>query len=409
MMHGAHIGGQRAGVFLELVGGLDPRRVLLVGIDVAKATWFVVASNLVGEVMVDGVRLVADRAGLVELERLIAATSSRLDAGVVVVVGVEAAGHHHQTLVGHLGDREGLVVRLLNPAQVAAVRNQQGNRRRKTDWLDAAAVCELLARGEGSPVHLDASSAASLRPLWSGRKDLVDARGRLRQQAGALVDCLWPGFSATDKLAGVAPVLSSPFDTKAGRVMVGLLAEGWTPARVAATSVAGLCQVFAARGCRLSRPLAGQLIGRAASALPAHPAASAGKAAALTGLLGALATLDRQIAGLEAEMAPLGAATQGAKLTQIRGWPRSPRPGSSPLWATPAAGASGPRCGGRPGWTRPAANPAPPTNAMASAGKGRPGAGERSWTWPPVSAANRAASTPATRPGSMPASTPRWR
>ena len=211
------------------------------------------------------------------------------------------------------------MVRLLNPAQVAAVRKQQGNRRRKTDWLDAAAVCELLARGEGSPVHLDASPAASLRPLWSGRKDLVDARGRLRQQAGALVDCLWPGFSATDKLAGVAPVLSSPFDTKAGRVMVGLLAEGWTPARVAATSVAGLRQVFAARGCRLSRPLAGQLIGRAASALPAHPAASAGKAAALTGLLGALATLDRQIAGLEAEMAPLLAATQGAKLTQIRG------------------------------------------------------------------------------------------
>lgn len=150
MMHGAHIGGQRAGAFLELVDGVDPRRVLLVGVDVAKATWFVVASNLVGEVVVDGVRLVADRAGLAVLERLIAATSGQLDAAVVVV-GVEAAGHHHQTLVGHLGDREGLVVRLLNPAQVAAVRKQQGNRRRKTDWLDAAAICELLARGEGSP------------------------------------------------------------------------------------------------------------------------------------------------------------------------------------------------------------------------------------------------------------------
>jgi hypothetical protein len=73
--------------------------------------------------MVDGVRLVADRAGLAELERLIAATSSRLDAAVVVV-GVEAAGHHHQTLVGHLGERDGLVVRLLNPAQVAAVRRR---------------------------------------------------------------------------------------------------------------------------------------------------------------------------------------------------------------------------------------------------------------------------------------------
>ena len=217
MMHGAHIGGQRAGAFLELVDGVDPRRVLLVGVDVAKATWFVVASTLVGEVVVDGVRLVADRAGLAELERLIATTRAGLGAKVVVV-GVEAAGHYHQTLVGHLGDRDGLVVRLLNPGQVAAVRKQQGNRRRKTDWLDAAAICELLARGEGSPVSLEDSAAGALRPLWSGRKDLVDARVRLRQQAGALVDCLWPGFSARDKGAGVTPVLSDLFGTKAGRV-----------------------------------------------------------------------------------------------------------------------------------------------------------------------------------------------
>jgi hypothetical protein len=95
-MHGAHIGGQRAAGFLELVGGIDPRRVLLVGIDVAKATWFVVASTLVGEVVVDGVRVVADRAGLAELQRLIATTRSRLGAQLVVV-GIEAAGHHHQT------------------------------------------------------------------------------------------------------------------------------------------------------------------------------------------------------------------------------------------------------------------------------------------------------------------------
>jgi Transposase len=187
--------------------------------------------DLLGEVVVDGVRLVADRAGLAELEGLIAAASGRLDAGVVVV-GVEAAGHHHQTLVGHLGDRDGLVVRLLNPAQVAAVRKQQGNRRRKTDWLDAAAICELLARGEGSPVQLDASPAATLRPLWSGGKDLVDARGRSSVAAG--------------RGAGRLPV----------------------------AGVLGRRQ--AARGCQLSRPLAGRLIARAASALASHPAATQG-------------------------------------------------------------------------------------------------------------------------------------
>jgi transposase len=318
MMHGAHIGGQRAGAFLELVGGVDPKRVLLVGVDVAKATWFVVVSNLLGEVVVDGVRLVADRAGLAELERVLGAASARVNAAMVVV-GIEAAGHHHQTLTAHLADRDELVVRLLNPAQVAAVRKQQGNRRRKTDWLDAAAICELLARGEGALVHLDGSAAFALRPLWSGRKDLVDTRSRLRQQAGALVDCLWPGCSAKDTAAGVTPVLCDLFATKAGRVLLELLAQGWTPARVAATSVAALRGLFAVRGCRLTRPLAARLIGRAQAALPAHPAATAGKAATLAALLSTIDTLDREIACLEAAMAPLLAHTQGAKLTQLRG------------------------------------------------------------------------------------------
>ena len=49
-------------------------------------------------------------------------------------------------------------------------------------------------------------------------------------------------------------MLTDPFCTKAGRVMVGLLAEGWTPARIAAANPAELRQVFAARGCRLARP-----------------------------------------------------------------------------------------------------------------------------------------------------------
>jgi transposase len=168
-------------------------------------------------------------------------------------------------------------------------------------------------------VQLDDSAARALRPLWSGRKGLVDTRSRLRQQAGALVDCLWPGCSAKDTAAGVTPVLCDLFATKAGRVLLGLLAEDWTPTRVAASSVAALRATFAARGCRLTGPLAMRLIGRAAIALPTHPAATTGKAATLAALLATIDTLDREIAGVEAEIAPLLARTQGAKLTQIRG------------------------------------------------------------------------------------------
>ena len=40
-----HIGGERAAAFRELVDDLDPRRVLLVGIDVAKASWLCSAAT----------------------------------------------------------------------------------------------------------------------------------------------------------------------------------------------------------------------------------------------------------------------------------------------------------------------------------------------------------------------------
>jgi hypothetical protein len=96
-------------------------------------------------------------------------------AGAVVVVGIEATGHLHQTLAAHLSDVEKVVVWLVNPAAVTAVRKAQLNRRRKTDWLDATAICELLRRGEGSPSHLDQSAGidpagAVVRTQGPGRR-----------------------------------------------------------------------------------------------------------------------------------------------------------------------------------------------------------------------------------------------
>ena len=75
-------------------------------------------------------------------------------------------------------------------------------------------------------------------------------------------------------------MLCDLFKTKAGRVIAGLLTEGWTPARFTTAPTTRLQAIFAARGCRLTRPLASRLRARAAGALPAHPAATAGKAAA---------------------------------------------------------------------------------------------------------------------------------
>jgi hypothetical protein len=124
----------------------------------------------------------------------------------------------------------------------------------------------------------------------------------------------------------------------------------------ASTSVAALRGLFAAQGCRLTRPLAARLIGRAQAALPAHPAATAGKAATLAALLGTIDTLDREIAGLEAAMAPCWPAPRAPSSPSSAGWAWSPRPGWWPWWAPwapPTGGRTGRRCGGRLDWTRP--------------------------------------------------------
>jgi hypothetical protein len=181
-------------------------------------------------------------------------------------------------------------------------------------------------------------------------------------------------------------VVRDSFDTKAGRVVVGLLAEGWTQPgwpRPAWPSWV--------RSCRPGLPaiwaLAGRLIGRAASALPAHPAATAGKQATLAGLGGALAALDGPIARLEAEMAPLLAATQApsaprsagghGRRGRVRclGWPHRP------LERVVQALAGG---------LDPARSQSGATDqSYGISREGSAWAGERSWSWPPASAASQ--------------------
>jgi transposase len=301
-----------------LVKDLDPARVVLLGIDVAKASWFVLGSTLNGDVILEGVKVPATAGGLSKIEQMVERLRGEHRAELFVV-GVEAAGHYHQTLAAHLNDRPDIVLRLVNPAAVAAIRKSQLNRRRKTDWLDAAAICELLMRGEGSPCLLADTDAAALRPLWNGRKDLVDARVALRLQALALVDCLWPGLTARDESCGIRPPLRGLFKTKAGRILLGMLADGWTPQRIADLDIAGLKAVFAEHGCQLKVTVAERMITAGRSCLSPHAAATVGKPVMLTALLTALDSLDAAVAQVEGEMAVRLPRTEGSKLTQIDG------------------------------------------------------------------------------------------
>lgn len=313
-----HIGGERAAALHRRVAGLDPDGVVLVGIDVAKPTWFVLACSLTGEVVLEGRRLLASRAGFAQLLETLDELGDEMRAQLVVV-GVEAAGHLHRTLVGHLGEVEDLEVRVLNPAAVAEERKKQLHRRRKTDELDAAACCQLLRNGGGAIVAVDDEPVLALRTLWTGRKDLVQARARTRQQMHALIDRLWPGLTARDDDAGVRPLLYDLLDAKAGQVIVSLLAEGWSPERFAAMDGEQMRALFAGRGCRLNRTLAARIGRFAAGTLPPHPSATAGAQPLLARLWDTFVSLSARIGELEDQMAVELARTVGAKLTQIPG------------------------------------------------------------------------------------------
>jgi hypothetical protein len=200
---------------------------------------------------------------------------------------------------------------------------------------------------------------------------------------------------------GGRPGVQQPLCHKAGRVMV-VAGQGLDSSQGCRDQ-----RGWVASGLRRPRLPAVTAPGRSADrpgglGAAGPPGATAGKAAALVGCSAPWPhwTSARWAGGRDGPTAGRHPGCQADP--DPPGWPRSRPPGSFALWATPAAGASGPSCGGRPGWTRPAASPAPPTNAMASVGRGRPGGGGRSWTWPPASAASPDASTTATRPGSMP-------
>lgn len=114
-------------------------------------------------------------------------------------------------------------------------------------------------------------------------------------------------------------MLRNLFTTKAGRILLGLLAQGWSPERIGTHDMARLKALFARHGCQLKVTVAARILARAHESLPPHPAATVGKPALLAALLATLETLDRQVTELEATMAGLLPHTEGAKLTQING------------------------------------------------------------------------------------------
>jgi transposase len=110
--------------------------------------------------------------------------------GGPVIIGLEATGHYHLTLLEFLQER-GYEVVVLNPYQVTQFRRAQG-KRAKTDRLDARAIAQFVAFGTvPAPVHTSAGLVA-LRELTRFRAELIRDRTMLLNRLYAAVDLAFP-------------------------------------------------------------------------------------------------------------------------------------------------------------------------------------------------------------------------
>ena len=115
-------------------------RRITIGVDAGKRAHQVAAYDLAAGTVVGQGSFSVSRTGF---EQLALFLHQHASDEAEVLIGIEATGHYHLTLLEFLQAR-GLCVVLLNPYQVSQFRRAQG-KRAKTDRLDARAIAQFVA------------------------------------------------------------------------------------------------------------------------------------------------------------------------------------------------------------------------------------------------------------------------
>lgn len=298
-----YIGGSLQQSFVERIRGIDRERLLAVPIDVGKRTAAALVCDFYGQLVVAPFSFALDEGGLELFVRAVARAEAERGS-IWVSVGLESAGHYHQTLLARLRDLA-FDVSILNPAQVKESRAQDLLRSLKSDQRDLGAMAELLIRGKGRPAgHLDGAMATQAA-LCAHRRRKVKARTAVKNHVHKGLDLVFPGLSGC---------FEDILDTKVGRL---LLAEGMDPSRVRRLGPERLRAFCLHRGVMLRRAKAVQIVEAARRAFVLPEAIASTHAGVLASDVALLAYLDREVAAAEEALAEVLPRTPAAVLTTM--------------------------------------------------------------------------------------------
>jgi transposase len=283
------IGGTQHATFVDRIRDVERDRLLAAPIDVGKHTAAAMVCDFWGEIVTPPFEFDLNESGFGVLRAALARAEAKRDASWVRV-GIEQAGHYHDTLVARL-QNEAIDVALLNPAQVKENRAQDLLRSLKSDARDLGAMAELLIRGKGREIPIEEGPLARLVVAASHRRRKVQARSALKNQVLSTLDLVFPGLDGcfTDVL-----------DTKIGRL---LLAEVITPDRLARMGTQRLRTFARRRDVVVTRPQAAQLVEAAELAFRLPESRASALRDVLARDVALLQSLEKTISDIEATLA----------------------------------------------------------------------------------------------------------
>jgi transposase len=312
-----HIRGKRGQAFLRIVRGIDRARILCVSLDVSKYFHLVMMHNAYGEIVTPCFEIDIFRSGFAHLCQVIDEAAARLEAQVVLI-GLEPTGHYFENTARHLHARYPHVY-LINSLAVKENRAQKLMHYEKTDETDAAAIGDLLCRGEGTPYRPGQGIYLRMQHLDRVRVAKLKMRAALKNQIIGHLDRIFPGLIITDQQAQKRrrPLFTTPFwSCKMAQHLVQVCPD---PRRLAQMTTPELIAAFHAQGYRMGPHWAAKIIVFAQEVL--HPEAQviAVRSQLLQRDLALLAQIEPHIAALEEELCTLLAQTPGAIWAQLKG------------------------------------------------------------------------------------------
>ncbi len=312
-----HIRGKRGEAFLQIIRGVDRARILCVSLDISKYFHLVMMHNAYGEIVTPSFEIDIFRSGFEHLCRVIDETAARIGAEVVLI-GMEPTGHYFENIARHLHARYAHVY-LINSLAVKENRGQKLMHREKTDEEDAAAIGDLLCRGEGTPYRPAQGIYLEMQHLDRVRVAKLKMRSALKNQIIGHLDRIFPGMIISHKAAQqrYSPLFTTSFwFCQMAQDLVRVCPD---PRRLSHMTPRQLIEAFHAQGYRMGPRWAAKIIACAQQALHPHPEVIAVRRPLLRRDLALLEQVEGHIAELEERLCALLALTPGHIWTRLKG------------------------------------------------------------------------------------------